>query len=113
MKQTARNKAKKFIYQPQGELTIYTAAQTKAGLFDALAGREAVELDLSQVSDMDSAGLQLLILARQEAHRRNVQLNMTGHSAAVLDVIELCNLSGLFSIPQVIHSAKPARSKPV
>ena len=57
----------------EGELTIYTAAAIKQQL-DQLLGRSAeLEIELSQVSEMDTAGLQLLILAKRECLARSTR----------------------------------------
>ena len=45
------------------ELTIYHAMDQKQQLLDALANSQALELDLSQVAEIDTAGLQLLTWA--------------------------------------------------
>ena len=57
------------------------------------------EIDLSDVSEMDSAGLQLLILAKREAVRHNTPLRLTGHSPAVLEVMNICNMAAYFGDP--------------
>ena len=51
------------------DLTIYHALEQKAILLDALAAVDELELDLAQIDEIDSAGLQLLILLKQEAQR--------------------------------------------
>ncbi|WP_240221440.1 STAS domain-containing protein [Rheinheimera hassiensis] len=91
------------IFCPQGDLTIYTAQQQKEQLMLAI-NRNTIQINLSEVTDMDTAGLQLLILAKLESLRRNIPLIITGHTRAVLDVIELCNLSGFFGDPVFIPS---------
>ena len=45
------------------DLTIYNALEQKQQLLDALSATSRLELDLSQVAEIDTAGLQLLILA--------------------------------------------------
>lgn len=91
------------VFCPQGDLTIYTAQQHKEQLLLAI-NQGALQIDLSEVSDIDTAGLQLLILAKLESLRRNIPLSISGHTRAVLDVIELCNLSGFFGDPVFIPS---------
>ena len=44
----------------QDDLTIYHAAEIKTRLVDALATCDELELDLLQVGEIDTAGLQLL-----------------------------------------------------
>lgn len=92
------------IFCPQGDLTIYTAQEHKAQLLSAMNKQAPLQINLAEVTDIDTAGLQLLVLAKQESKRRNMPLTITGHSRAVLDVIELCNLSGFFGDPVFIPS---------
>lgn len=82
-----------------GELTIFTAQAGKEQLSAALAPGEAVEVDLSALTEIDSAGLQLLVAAKREAAVRNQTLYFTGHSAAVVDLLDLCDLAGHFGDP--------------
>lgn len=79
-----------------GELTIYTAATEKQILQEALDLTEELEINLSQVSEMDSAGLQVLIVLKQEAARCNKKLRYSMHSKAVLDILELSNMTASF-----------------
>jgi anti-anti-sigma factor len=79
-----------------GELTIYTAATEKQNLQAFLEVGDELELNLAQVSEMDSAGLQVLIVLKQEAARRNKTLRYTMHSKAVLDVLEMTNMMTSF-----------------
>lgn len=79
-----------------GDMTIYAALALKDKLLLPLAQCKAVEIDLAGVSEIDSAGLQLLIVARNEARARGKTLTITGHSQTVLDMLAQCNLQGLF-----------------
>ncbi len=78
---------------PEGELTIYAAAEFKANLENALAASENIEIDLAGVSEMDTAGLQLLLAARREAQRCGKSLRLKDCSEAVHDVFELCGMT--------------------
>ena len=73
----------------EGELTIYRAAELKDALLDAVRQQSAPAFDLSAVTEFDSAGLQLLLVARQEAARLGKTLHVQGASAAVCDVFAL------------------------
>lgn len=92
------------MFCPQGDLTIYTAQQHKEQLLLAIEQQSSVQIDLSEVTDIDTAGLQLLILARLESLRRSIPFSITGHTRAVLDIFDLCNLSGFFGDPVYIPS---------
>lgn len=88
-----------------GELTIYRAAELKPMLLAPLAPGVTLEVDLAGVTELDTAGLQLLMLAKQTAHAHGGALTLTGHSAAVVDVFELLGIAGWFGDPLVIAPA--------
>jgi anti-anti-sigma factor len=87
------------ILHIEGDMTISTAAALKKELMKHLAQPCEREIVLSEVSEMDSAGMQLLILAKREATRHNTPLRLTGHSRAVLEVIDTYNLAAYFGDP--------------
>lgn len=78
------------------ELTIYGAAATRQLLADALAQAMAdgatLVLDLADVCEIDSAGLQLLMAARRDADARGISLALRDHSMVVRDTFALCGL---------------------
>lgn len=83
----------------EGDMTIYTAAELKNELAKQLAAPGDMEMDLSEVGEMDTAGLQLLVLAKREAQRIGSLLSFHRHSRAVLDAINLCNMAAYFGDP--------------
>ncbi len=88
-----------------GELNIFTAASTKTQLLDAVsqaAEDSDIDIDLSSVSEIDSAGLQLMVMAKRDATRQNKRLRFVRHSEAVVDLIELCDLAGQLGDPVLI-----------
>lgn len=87
------------------DLTIYHALEQKQLLLDALAMNSELELNLAHVSEMDTAGLQLLVLLKKEALRAGKQVRIVAHSQAVSSVIDFCNMAAEFGDPLVI----PAR----
>jgi len=76
----------------EGEMTIYRAAELKPALLAAVHAPEAPALDLSAVTEFDSAGLQLLLVARREAARLGRQLPVTAASPAVREVFALLGM---------------------
>jgi anti-anti-sigma factor len=88
------------------DLTIYNAADLKSRLLDAVRSRQTLELDLSRVGEMDSAGFQLLVLAKREAQQLGRTLRIVAHSPAVLEVIEFYNMAAYFGDPVVIPAAE-------
>lgn len=90
------------------DLTIYHAMDQKQQLLDALSATQALELDLSQVSEIDTAGLQLLILAKREAALQQKALSIVAHSPAVRQTLDFCNLATFFGDPVVIPAREQA-----
>jgi anti-sigma B factor antagonist len=88
----------------QDEMTIYTVLEQKNILVDQLKAEKVLQLDLSKVSEIDSAGMQLLIFMKQEAIRLNNQFSLVHHSQAVVEVIELLGLTSFFGNPVVISA---------
>jgi anti-sigma B factor antagonist len=76
----------------EGELTIYRAAELKPVLLEAVRAHDTPALDLSAVTEFDSAGLQLLLMARQEAQRLGKPLQVAGASPAVREVFALLGM---------------------
>lgn len=89
-------------------MTIYQAPEQKEKLLAALEGGPSVEVDLSQVGEIDTAGLQLLMLVKREAHKAGKDLRLSGHSPAVRELIEFTRLSGYFGDPMVIPRGENA-----
>jgi anti-anti-sigma regulatory factor len=52
---------------PKGDITIFEAAEFKASLTKLLANDGLVSLDLSGVTRVDTAAVQLLLAARKES----------------------------------------------
>lgn len=94
--------AGRHIARIEGELTIYDAAANKPALLAALAGNAELEINLSGVTEIDSAGLQLLLLTKREALRSGKDLRLVAHSEATLTVIDLLGLAGYFGDPLVL-----------
>ncbi|MBW7900867.1 MAG: STAS domain-containing protein [Rhodocyclaceae bacterium] len=84
------------------DLTIYHAMEQKQQLMNALEAAEALELDLSHVAEIDTAGLQLLMLAKREAGRLDRRMDIVAHSPTVRETIDFCNLAGFFGDPVII-----------
>jgi anti-anti-sigma regulatory factor len=74
----------------RGELTIVHAADALA----ILRSHQGTALDLSGVSEMDGAGLQLLLAARRDAGWR-----LSAASDPVLGVLALVGLTHLLEAP--------------
>ncbi|MBN2978802.1 sulfate transporter [Pseudomonas fluorescens] len=74
----------------EGELTIYTVAELAAELLPQLGTAPRLELDLSQVTEIDGAGLQLLAVIHREATAGGTPVSLVGQSQAVTQTLQLC-----------------------
>ena len=91
-----------------GELSIYRAAELRETLLQALAGLSTgalLELNLAGVSELDSAGVQLLMAAKKSAHATRHALHLVGHSPAVIEVFERLDLASHFGDPLLLPAA--------
>jgi anti-sigma B factor antagonist len=80
----------------EGELTIAHAASQLEVLLEALHAPEpAQSLDLSAVTEMDSAGLQLLLALRHSLRERQCELRVAAASPAVNEALRVYGLAQL------------------
>ncbi len=92
--------------QLRGEMTIYNAVPLKQELVGLLGRSGDLELDLSGITDIDTAGVQLLMLLKRECAARDRSFILSNHSGVVLDIYELMGLVGYFSDPVVLTKAR-------
>ena len=76
-----------------GEFGIYRAAELKPQLLAHVIDIDEPVLALGNVSEIDAAGLQLLLFARREANERGKLLRLASASPAVREVLHVAGLS--------------------
>lgn len=81
------------VLQLQGELDIYHATELKETLLRKLQADPHLELNLSAISEIDTAGVQLLVWATRYAALRGGRLCLREPSQAVRGVIAALNLT--------------------
>lgn len=105
MSRTDKTDEKTVQFAVEGEMTIFRAAELKAAMLPEIArAAQEIEIDLSRVTEIDSAGLQLMVAAKLEAILRGKELHFTGHSRPVMEILDLCDLGGFFGDQIVISS---------
>jgi anti-anti-sigma factor len=83
-----------------GEMTVYTCSQLKPELLAQVTQHaDATELELSRVTEMDTAGLQILLMALRHASDLGREMRVVSPSRAVTEVLELCRLTDLIAAP--------------
>lgn len=105
-------KSKAKVLKISGEMTIYRAEELKQTLLGALQHPGKLDIDLSGVSELDTVGVQLLMLTKKTAQASQSELSLIHHSPAVLDIFELLNLVSYFGDQTVVAArAKPQKPK--
>lgn len=94
------------VLRIDGEISIYRAAELKQALLASLDQTEELEVDLAAVTELDTAGVQILMLVKRQAQATQRKLHLVGHSPAVLEVFELLNLAAYFGDPLVISPSQ-------
>lgn len=89
------------------DMTIYHAEALKSELMDTLEHHQVIELDLSRIAEIDTCGIQLLMLAKRESLKRQKELRIVAHSPAVSELMDFYNIAAYFGDPLVIpaHAA--------
>lgn len=76
-------------------LEIQSASEAKGPLLEALECSPEVEYDLSGLSELDSSGVQLLLLLKREASAQGRRCHLTHANDTVSEVLGLLGLSEL------------------
>jgi len=82
-----------------GELTIYDAAELKDLLLERLHASSTLTVDLSGVTELDTAGVQLMLMLQHESAALGKTLQWKKHSAHVSQVLALLNLGSTLGEP--------------
>lgn len=97
--------AMRMVMEP--DMTIYNAVDLKHKLIDGLLQAPVLEVDLSRVSEIDTAGIQLLMMIKRASQNQGKTLTIVAHSPAVREAIDFYNLAAFFGDPLLI----PARDE--
>lgn len=109
---SAQGNADVLRVRAEGELTIYAVSRQKEEWLPQLARTRALELALGAVTELDGAGLQLLVHLKREAQRTGCALRLVDHSPAVIEALDLCGLGAFFGDPLVIPSDAMQGARP-
>ncbi len=87
-----------------GDFILAHATELKDSLLDTLNDCEQLDIDLADVSDIDTAGMQLLLLLKREAMLVHKDCRLINHSHMVVDMLETYQLSSYFGDPLVLSA---------
>ena len=103
MSSNIQRKQKTLSIMVSDELSIYSVSALGEEIMRQLPEVEKITVDLSQVTEMDSAGLQLLIAIKNLQTEYAVEF--VGHTSAVLEVLDVCGMAGEFNDSDSMISA--------
>ncbi len=81
------------------EVTIYTVLEQRNKLQPHLKPGKVTNIDLSAVSEIDSAGIQLLIYLKKVASEIGAEMKLLNYSKEVFEVVELFDLTAFLADP--------------
>ena len=82
-------------YSLHGEMSFDNAERILAASEQAFQAIDALELDLSQVGQADSAGLALLLEWKARAHERAAEIRFVGIPESLLAIAQTAEVSDL------------------
>ena len=86
------------VVRIRGEMTIYGAAELKGSLFTAISSHpEHCSIDLASVSEFDTTGLQILMMAQRACASRGAHLRVENPSDCVREAFALLHATDFFS----------------
>ena len=83
--------------QLAGELTVYTVGEYVSQIAGWTQGGGDIAVDLSEVTEIDTAGVQLLAFLRREAERTGTAVALAPVSDAVDEALATLGLEALLS----------------
>jgi len=93
------------VCRVSGDLTIYAATEARHELEQLLAQSLPVEVDLSEVDEIDTSGIQLLLWLKRQVSAKGSQLSLVHHSPPVIEAFDLLHVTGIFGDPILIGPA--------
>lgn len=96
-----------FRFSIEGRMTDSMVAELKEAILPLIDSFQEIEIELFRVSEIDSAGLLLLVNVKHQAIVRNRKLQFTGHSRPVIEIAELFGMCDFIDVPAFVERASP------
>jgi anti-sigma B factor antagonist len=97
---TTRSAGEIMIVELSGEIDIGSSPTLRKTLLDCLKSTKHLAVNLASVSYIDSSGIASLVEVLKEAQDTKKRLTLFGLGGAVLQVLQLTRLTGVFEIFQ-------------
>lgn len=94
-----------------GKCTVYNSNKIKDALLKIINENENTLIDLSRVSDFDTAGMQLFISAKNTAQKKKKKLKFIDHPICVIAILDLYGLTSFFG-DKIVLSAEDRKQFP-
>lgn len=91
-----------------GQIDMGSSPALRKTLLDSLKGTDHVAVNLSLVKYIDSSGIASLLEVLKEARKLKKRVVLFGLTAAVLQVLQLTRLTGVFEICETEEQAMGA-----
>jgi len=98
LKFSARSEQKAVIVDVVGQIDMGTSPALRKALLDSLNGAERLAINLTEVTYIDSSGIASLLEVLQWAQKQKKRVMLFGLAPAVLYVLQLTRLTGVFEI---------------
>ena len=100
-----RNEAQTAIVSLEGDVDLESSPTVRTALLDCVGRKQAVVVDMSAVSYIDSSGVASLVEAFQAARKSKSRFVLARVSDAALRVLELARLDKVFTIIADVEDA--------
>ncbi len=96
------------IVDVEGQIDLGSSPALRKTLLESLQGTDRVAVNLIAVKYIDSSGIASLLEVLKEARQSKKRLVLFGLTAAVLQVLQLTRLTGVFEILETEEQALEA-----
>lgn len=91
-------KKNRLLIAVSGDMTIPALGDIREAVQSKLSKAKRIEFDLSQVEDMDSAGVQFLFAVRKMAESKGMSMTISAASPSVRDCLGIFRMEEHFGI---------------
>ncbi len=95
---STRSERDAVIVDVVGQIDLGTSPALRKSLLDSLIGAQRLAINLQEVRYIDSSGIASLLEVLQEAKKSKKRIILFGVTGAVLKVLQLTRLTGVFEI---------------
>jgi len=105
MKSSTRTEKGTVIVDVVGQIDIGNSPVLRKTLLESLKGTERIAINMIEVKYIDSSGIASLLEVLKEAQDSKKMLVLFGVTGAVLQVLQLTRLTGIFEIRETEEQA--------